>query len=197
MRNGTTISAGGNDSGRYGFATWLRLKNVSRSARVFLSIILPAGIVLAGLYMSGYRVNITSSMPVGIYRVDEGTPERGDYVAYCPVGATAALALDNGWLRPGSCNAGTRPLLKILAGVAGDTVRLDADGILINGVLQPCSAARSADKNGIALTRHIPEETVPTGMAFLLARHEGSYDSRYFGPVPASGLSKVVPVMLF
>jgi conjugative transfer signal peptidase TraF len=163
-----------------------------------LSIILPAGIVLAGLYMSGYRVNVTRSMPVGVYRIIEGnTPERGDYVAYCPVGATAALALDNGWLRPGSCDAGTRPLLKILAGVAGDTVRLSAAGIRINGVLQPCSAARSVDKNGIALTRHIPEGTVPAGMAFLLARHEGSYDSRYFGPVPASGLSKVVPVMLF
>jgi conjugative transfer signal peptidase TraF len=153
---------------------------------------------LAGVYRAGYRVNITSSLPVGVYRIIKGhAPERGDYVAYCPDGDAAARALDNGWLQPGSCPAGTRPLLKMLAGIAGDTVRLTADGIRINGVLQPCSAVQSADKNGTELAPHIPEGIVPGGMAFLLARHKGSYDSRYFGPVPVSGLSKVVPVMLF
>jgi conjugative transfer signal peptidase TraF len=155
-------------------------------------------VVIGCLYAAGYRVNVTSSMPVGIYRiVADKVPGRGDYVAYCPDGETAALALVNDWLRPGSCRSGTRPLLKILAGVAGDTVRLGADGIRINGVLQPGSAVRSADKNGVALTPHIPEGNVPAGKAFLLTRHKGGYDSRYFGPVPASGLVMVVPVILF
>jgi conjugative transfer signal peptidase TraF len=154
-------------------------------------------ILLAGmnLYEAGYRVNVTSSVPVGIYRIVAEIPKRGDYVAFCPDGDTAALALGNGYLQRGICQSGTRPLLKLLAGVAGDTVRVTGEGILINGVLQPDSTALPADKNGIALVQHVQQGDVPAGKAFLLARHKGSYDSRYFGPVPASGVLKVVPVI--
>jgi type IV secretory pathway protease TraF len=41
------------------------------------------------------------------------------------------------------------------------------------------------------------ESVVPPGMALLLAEHSGSFDSRYFGPVPLASLRKTEPVYLF
>ncbi|MDR2819478.1 MAG: conjugative transfer signal peptidase TraF [Desulfovibrio sp.] len=155
-------------------------------------------IVLAGLYGAGFRINVTASMPPGIYRIffDE-TPKRGGYVSFCPDEDAAAVALNAGYLQPGSCMSGVRPLLKILVGVAGDTLRIAPEGVYINEALLPESAVLTKDKNGVALAHKAPEGSIPDGQAFLLANHQGSYDSRYFGFVPASRLMKVVPVYLF
>lgn len=38
---------------------------------------------------------------------------------------------------------------------------------------------------------------VPPGMALVLADHEGSFDSRYFGLVPLESLQRVEPVFVF
>ena len=38
---------------------------------------------------------------------------------------------------------------------------------------------------------------IPTGMALVLADHEGSFDSRYFGLVPLESLQRVEPVFVF
>jgi conjugative transfer signal peptidase TraF len=163
-----------------------------------LTLLSASIIVLAGLYGAGFRINVTSSMPLGIYRVVDGeTPKRGGYVSFCPDGDVAIHALDNGYLQPGSCMSGTRPLLKVLVGVAGDTLRITPEGVYINEALLPESAVLAKDKNGVALAHKAPVGSIPDGQAFLLANHRGSYDSRYFGFVPASRLTKVVPVYLF
>ena len=38
---------------------------------------------------------------------------------------------------------------------------------------------------------------IPSGMALVLADHEGSFDSRYFGLVPLENLRRVEPVFMF
>jgi conjugative transfer signal peptidase TraF len=130
-------------------------------------------------------------MPAGIYRIASGTPDRGDYVSFCPEKEAAELALERGYLQPGHCPSGARPLLKRLAGVTGDAVRVTPEGIHVNGALQPASVVLARDKNGLPLAGAALEERVPSGRALLLAEHAGSYDSRYFGYVPLEDLRLV------
>jgi conjugative transfer signal peptidase TraF len=135
-------------------------------------------------WLAGYRFNATSSLPVGIYRLSVDAPERGDYAAFCLEGEFAELARERGYLQAGSCPSGLRPLLKIVAALPGDPVPGDP-------------AVRPADSLGRPLPSILQESVVPPGMALLLAEHPGSFDSRYFGPVPLASLRKTEPVLLF
>jgi conjugative transfer signal peptidase TraF len=135
-------------------------------------------------WLAGYRFNATSSLPVGIYRLSADAPGRGDYAAFCLEGEFADLARERGYLQAGSCLSGLRPLLKKVAGLPGDPIPGDL-------------AVRPADSLGRALPSLPPEGAVPPGMALLLAEHPGSFDSRYFGPVPLASLRKTEPVLLF
>ena len=50
--------------------------------------------------------------------------------------------------------------------------------------------------------RPLPESSlragvIPDGMALVLAGHPGSFDSRFFGPVPLVGMTRVEPVFTF
>ena len=148
------------------------------------------------MWEAGFRVNVTSSMPAGVYRIVAGAPQRGEYVSFCPENEAAAFALERGYLLPGSCPSGARPLLKRLAGMEGDDVRVSPEGIHVNGVLQPASAALAGDRNGFPLAGADLGGRVPPGRTLLLAEHEGSYDSRYFGFVPAAALKRVRPVAI-
>src|ERR1700733_15412041 len=79
----------------------------------------------AGLF--GYRVNATTSLPPGIWRVDTmRTPlSRGDIVSVCPP-STEALqtAKLRGYLHMGMCPGGFEPLFKPVIAIGGDTVEI-------------------------------------------------------------------------
>jgi conjugative transfer signal peptidase TraF len=135
-------------------------------------------------WLAGYRFNATPSLPVGLYRLSADAPEKGDYAAFCLEGEFAELARERGYLQAGSCPSGLRPLLKVVAGLPGDPVP---------GYPALCLT----DSLGRAIPSVPLESVVPPGMALLLAEHPGSFDSRYFGPVPLASLLKTEPVFLF
>lgn len=144
-------------------------------------------LLLAGLlaHASGLRINPTPSLPKGVYRIASGEPAKGDLVSFCLQGEFADLARERGYLEPGSCPSGLRPLLKRLAGLPGDFI-------------EACSLTiRTVDSQGRPMpsTRH--SGVIPSGMALVLADHPGSFDSRYFGLVPLESLQRVEPVFLF
>ena len=134
---------------------------------------------------AGLRFNPTPSLPKGIYRIVPGAPERNDLVSFCLEGDFAELALERGYLEPGSCPSGLRPLLKCLAGLPGDSV--DPYSLPICAV----------DSHGRPMSPALAPGVVPPGMALVLADHPGSFDSRYFGFVPLESLQRVKPVFLF
>ncbi|WP_460033483.1 conjugative transfer signal peptidase TraF [Megalodesulfovibrio paquesii] len=154
-----------------------------------------AATLLAG-WLADLRWNGTPSMPRGLYQVQDRAPRRGDVVACCLEGETAALALARGYLRPGSCPSGAQPLLKRLAGLPGDLVEVGPEGVRINGVLQPDSRPRQADRQG----RELPQQAlhsgiIPQGQALTLStQHPGSFDGRYVGLVPLDSLRTVEPL---
>lgn len=152
--------------------------------------LLLAGIMAHG---SGLRFNPTPSLPKGIYRLapvsDSGQEStalaRGDLVSFCLQGEFADLALVRGYLQAGSCENGLRPLLKRLAGLPGDYIEADS------------LAVRVVDSQGRPMPSVLASGVIPSGMALVLADHEGSFDSRYFGLVPLDSLQRVEPVFLF
>lgn len=151
--------------------------------------------LLAG-WLANVRCNWTPSMPRGLFRVTSEAPQRCDLVALCLEGEAAALALARGYLRPGSCPSGAQPLLKRLAGLPGDIVQTSPEGISVNGVLQPDSRPRQADRQG----RELPQQAlhsglIPPGQALALsAQHPGGFDGRYLGLVPLDSLRTVEPL---
>ena len=85
---------------------------------------------LYGLYLGGYRLNVTPSLPRGIYLEAGGQPTRGDFVSFCLAGPWAQLAKERGYLAPGACDSGLRPLLKQVAALPGDDVFMTSQGIV-------------------------------------------------------------------
>ena len=133
---------------------------------------------------AGLRINLTSSLPKGIYALCPGTPGKGDFVTFCLEGEFADLARKRGYLQAGSCPSGLRPLLKRVAGLPGDSIPKNLH-------------IWSADSLGRAMPSALQTGIIPSGMALVLAEHPGSFDGRYFGLVPLDALQRVKPVISF
>lgn len=160
-----------------------------------VGVVLAGGIALAATlttataYATGYRVNLTPSMPVGVWRVaGDGQFNRGDVVWACPP-STAPLreAHRFGYVPAGFCASGLSPLLKPVVAVEGDTLTMAPSGVVVNGVLVPNSAPVPADAAGRRLPRPwFGTYTVLPGQVWLVSSYNpASFDSRYFGPVSA------------
>lgn len=151
------------------------------------------------LWAMGFRLNATASMPVGVYRLEQGQPEHGDIASFCLDSPLATVALERGYLRSGSCPSGVQPLLKRVVGLPGDRVGLGPEGVRVNGRMQPASAVSAHDNNGQPTpTSCLESGVIPAGKALLLSdAHPGGFDSRYFGLVPLAPLQRARPVMIF
>jgi type IV secretory pathway protease TraF len=113
-------------------------------------------LALAGLRWYGITGNVTDSEPRGIYLALPGTAARGDMVAL-------------------------RSLMKHVAGVAGDTVRVTPQGSYINGKLWPDSApVADSGYKPYAFGTYV----LAPGQFWLLGTSSISWDSRYQGPIP-------------
>ena len=150
-----------------------------------LFVVVWLALALALVFCAGFRFNPTPSLPKGVYRLAPGAPEKGDLVSFCLEGEFAELALERGYLEPGSCPSGLRPLLKRLAGLPGDFADPSVFPI------------RSVDSQGRPMPSVLVSGLIPSGMALVLADHPGSFDSRYFGFVPLESLQRVEPVFIF
>ena len=155
-------------------------------------------IVLVAAWIFGFRVNITPSLPEGIYQLSSEDVDRGDMVAFClpPDNPFSSLAGERGYLGPGCCQSGLRPLLKHLVGLPGDDLFIDIDGLLLNGFHLTGSERPKRDRQGRTLPNPLLRDgIIPEGQALLLSlEHVGSFDSRHFGLIPLASLKKVRPV---
>jgi conjugative transfer signal peptidase TraF len=157
-----------------------------------------AAITLLG-FAGGLRINTTPSAPVGLWRIErlDREVQIGDLVFVCPPDRQEfRLAVERNYLPHGLCLGGFAPLIKTVAALAGQYI--DISGVVtIDGVALQHSDLRAADAAGRPLPRY-PGGRVPPGELFLHSDFGGSYDSRYFGPVPASGvLGLARPLLTF
>jgi conjugative transfer signal peptidase TraF len=162
---------------RFAFAVW------------GLAAALAAAVQLAGA--AGLRINHTASLPMGLWRIETpgGAIERGDIVSICPPDTDVfRVARTRGYVPYGRCPGGYEPLLKPVAAIAGDIVTVTPGRLLVNDEALPNSVALAADSAGRPLPRYAAGIfTVPEGELWLVSSFNGaSFDSRYFGAVPAS-----------
>ncbi|AGB73795.1 MULTISPECIES: conjugative transfer signal peptidase TraF [Rhizobium] len=147
-----------------------------------------AVIGLAGL-LGSYRINLTPSEPLGLWQIVplDRSPGVDDLVFICPPD-TAAMheARARGYLRSGLCPGHLAPLIKSVVAVAGQRVEI-ANEVTVDGRLVRASTVAEKDGEGRPLTR-FSGGVVPGGEVFLHSAFAGSFDSRYFGPVPTSGI---------
>ncbi len=153
-----------------------------------MSLVAIACLITAAAF-GGYRLNLTPSEPLGLWRIDvlRRSTEIGDLVFVCPPPtAPFAEARRRGYLRRGLCPGGFAPLIKTVAAMTGQRVMI-GDHVIIDGRSLAASTVRMTDGEGRTITPY-PGGIVPPGHLFLHSSFASSYDSRYFGPLPDSGL---------
>jgi conjugative transfer signal peptidase TraF len=146
----------------------------------------------------GFGVNLSASAPRGLYRAVAGTPARGHLVVVCLPDDVASFGRARGYLAAGHCPAGAQAVLKRVVAVAGDTVTIHAHGAAVNGLPVTDQPIHERDHAGRPLPR-LPfgHHHVAIGDVWVLGLAQApSWDSRYFGPVPASGVRGIAwPVL--
>ncbi len=155
--------------------------------------------VAAGGWLGGYRLNLTPSEPFGLWRIVPlmRAVSVGDVVFDCPpISTEFTMALERGYLRHGLCPGRVAPLIKTVVAVSGQRVQVGSN-VVIDRLPLPNSTVQPSDGAGRPLHPFIGG-IVPSGHLFLHSDFASSYDSRYFGPVPESGLLGLAqPVLTF
>lgn len=147
--------------------------------------------------LGGLRINLTPSYPLGIWRIVPLDREIavGDRVMICPPPTSVfTLARQRGYLRSGLCPEWLSPMIKTVAATQGQRVEI-AGAVSVDDVPLAGSELRAADAEGRGLLRYAGG-VVPPGHIFLHSDFAGSYDSRYFGPVPATGVLGLARLVL-
>jgi conjugative transfer signal peptidase TraF len=170
---------------------------VLRFTGVFLS-----GSVLAAvaLGLSGARINRTSSIPQGLYWTTAEPVEAGSYVIFCPPPTDLFMvARRRGYVPNGSCPGELGFMMKRVAAVGGDSIRVDASGMYVNGKMIPATTPAKFDSAGQPLPRlNIAERTLVDGELLLVGDASSlSFDSRYFGPIGRNQITSTIrPVLV-
>jgi conjugative transfer signal peptidase TraF len=139
----------------------------------------------------GYEINVSGSMPIGLYEVTADSIYVGQRVAVCLPEDVAAVALERQYVGRGFCPGGTSPVLKWVMAMEGDLVEVSAEGVRINGNLLPGSTVKDFDTAN-RVVRHIPAGSVfHLGPGQLWIEGEPSprsFGSKYYGPVPVTSV---------
>ncbi|MGN0909775.1 MAG: conjugative transfer signal peptidase TraF [Succinivibrio sp.] len=171
-----------------------RIRVLAACASIGAAVSLAEGAMLA----FGIWVNLSSSVPPGIYREDPGRIERGDCVLSCIPGKAAAIAYERGYVGWGGCPSHTAPVGKLAAGIPGDQARIGSFGMEVNGKAIPSSAPLGTDAQGRELSPFSLDRTLEAGEYLLAGATAQSYDSRYFGPAGEGEIKgRIRPLYLF
>jgi len=145
-------------------------------------------VVVASLaHRAGVRVNLTGSIPPGLYRVVDRPVTRGSIVLACLPKAAAAFGRMRGYIPSGSCDDGSAPVGKQVVATRGDVIQVDDRGVTVNGHIVVNSAPLARDSKGRSLPRfRTAAHVVSSDEIWLVSSYsERSYDGRYYGGVPA------------
>lgn len=135
-------------------------EHARRRAIAYLVLVIAAAVFQANFC---FGLNASPSLPDRLFLIHKGTlPQRGEYVAFR-------------WPGGGPYPAGVT-FVKIVAGMAGDTVtRIDRD-YYVNGV--PVGTAKTVSRKGLPLEAGTVG-VLPAGRYYVRAPHPDSLDSRY------------------
>lgn len=138
------------------------------------------------LIVMGFRLNLTDSIPRGIYRITDIKPRKNGYVIFCPDSRPAfKQGLDRGYIDSGLCPGGYGYLMKKVVAFSGDKIAVTAEGVFVNHQLIPFSKPIATD----GLSRPLPQwrtkdyQLKDDELMTMTSQSKWSFDSRYYGPV--------------
>lgn len=139
--------------------------------------------------VAGLRINTTPSFPLGLWRIIPLVQpvQTGDLVFVCPPPEQVRLGIARGYLRSGLCPGHLAPLIKRISALAGQRVAIVDRQVVIDGMPLQGSHLQSMDGQ----RRPMPYwsgGTLAPDTVYLSSPYPASYDSRYFGPVPAANI---------
>lgn len=149
---------------------------------ILILALLPAVIIFIAFDAAHLRINVSESLPVGLYRVNPSSA----FVEFCP--DDHGLSAQRHYRSRGACPDGAAPLLKPVVARAGDEVVLSAVGIVVNGKLLPNTEPLARDSQGRFLAHWTyGQYSAGAGTLWVASTYNvRSYDSRYFGPIRES-----------
>jgi conjugative transfer signal peptidase TraF len=166
------------------------MKRYTVYVSVMMSIFMMCGVV----YAAGIRINITPSIPVGVYRLTNEPIAKGAYVLICPPPAAVFdMAKARGYLGAGYCPGGYGQLMKKILAVQNDVVFIDTDGVRVNGQLLPLSAPIKADGAGRPMPDYKASSVLGSAEVLVMSdNNSSSFDGRYFGSIQRSQIQGVI-----
>jgi conjugative transfer signal peptidase TraF len=169
-----------------------------------LSALALAALGLAATWSSCFRLNLSASLPNGVYFLIPAARsrplERGDLVLVCPPAAITVTAHARGYAGFGLCPGFVPEVLKPIGALPGDRVAIRDGFVWVNHFRVPGALVLSRDSRARSLAPFSPEELeVPADSVFLLSTHSPrSWDSRYYGPVPLARVrARALPLWRF
>lgn len=126
--------------------------------------------------------NASASAPRGLYLLRNPSPlARGEMVAITPPTSLTGFMAARGYLAAGV------PLLKHIAALSGQTVCRHDGTVFVNG--RAAAVARSSDHLGRPLPNWQGCRRLGAGKVVVLNPTPDSFDSRYFGALPAAAIT--------
>lgn len=170
-----------------------------RVVTVLAASLFLVGALSATAVLGGFRLNLTPSEPLGLWRIEQTNRAMtvGDMVFVCPpMTPLFAQARRRLYLARGLCQGGVAPMIKIVAALPGQRVEI-GQNVSIDGTPLVSSTVRYFDGAGRPLEPYAGG-VVPKDTLYLHSPFKSSYDSRYFGPMPTSGLlGLALPILTF
>ncbi|WP_408072886.1 conjugative transfer signal peptidase TraF [Legionella pneumophila] len=154
---------------------------------IIIAIVLISTIAAGSLFHSmGFRINLTESIPVGLYRITGAESLKNAYVIFCPDDRqTFRLAKNRGYIDHGLYCNGYGYLMKKVVAVSGDILSVTNEGVFVNQVKIPYSKPKLQD----GMNRALPQWQVMNyqlkvnEIMTMTSQSEWSFDGRYYGLV--------------
>jgi conjugative transfer signal peptidase TraF len=132
----------------------------------------------------GFRINLTDSIPTGLYRITHDGNLKNAFVIFCPVDNQAfRLGLNRGYIDHGLYCGGYGYLMKKVVATPGDILSVTNDGVFVNQERIPFSKPKIED----GLNRLLPQWQVSNyqlkedEFMTMTSQSEWSFDGRYYG----------------
>lgn len=165
------------------------------TCRVLLTVLFIVFISIAIGYFIGIRVNVTPSIPLGIYKIVDREPQKGDFIIFCPPDLPLFQEVKlRGWINEGFCEGKLGLMMKVLVAVQGDVVSSSFSGVIINDQPYPNSKPIQGLRVPISfLTNYKLKE----GEILTMTDHNPlSFDGRYYGILNKKNIKGVIEPLL-
>ena len=158
-----------------------------------------AGVILFS--MLNFRINLSGSMPIGIYQKRRLTTiHQGDIIAFCLPVSMAVIGQSRGYIGSGTCPGDTSSLVKTVIALPGNRLVLSSKFIQVNGINYLAPQQRT-DHLGRPVIHWIKNRRYQNNKKIWVYGSRDpihSWDSRYFGGITFNNIRGVYkPLWVF